>query len=100
MMGDLDHDDVVSLGPLWEVAAGRTLGGPVCQLDPRILRDGWVDEAGSDVTARDVMSTGSVAPSPENSIDRLLIAQATVDGIASVTADATIQRYSIPIRRV
>ena len=102
LMGDLDHDVVFSVGSLWEVAMKSALGRPEFQLDPRLLRRGLLDNgyAELDVTAQHVLSTVSLPPIHKDPFDRLLIAQATVEGITLITADATIQRYPGPIRRV
>ena len=84
------------------MAVKFALGRPEFQLDPRILRRGLLDNgyAELDVTAQHVMSTVSLPPIHKDPFDRLLIAQATVEGITLITADATIQRYPGPIRRV
>jgi PIN domain nuclease of toxin-antitoxin system len=47
-----------------------------------------------------VVAVDSLPPIHKDPFDRLLIAQAIVEGITLLTADATIARYPGPIRKV
>ncbi len=102
LMGDADNDVVFSVASLWEIAIKFALGRPEFQFDPRVLRRALLDNGYSelDVTAQHVLATVSLPPIHRDPFDRLLIAQATVEGITLVTADTTIPRYPGPIQRV
>ena len=102
LMGDADNDVVFSVASLWEVAIKFALRRAEFQLDPRVLRRGLLDNGYSELeaTAQHALATLSLPPIHKDPFDRLLIAQATVEGITLVTADATILLYPGPIQRV
>ena len=91
-----------SVASLWEIAIKFALRRPEFQFDPRVLRRGSLDNGYSelDVTAQHALATVPLPPIHKDPFDRLLIAQATVEGITLVTVDATILRYPGPIQRV
>lgn len=101
-MGDAENEVVFSVASLWEVVVKFALRRPEFQFDPRVLRRGLVDNGyvELDVTARHALATVSLPPIHKDPFDRLLIAQATVEGITLLTADATILRYPGPIQRI
>ena len=102
LIGDADNDVVFSVASLWEIAIKFALGRPEFQFDPRVLRRGLLDNGFSELDgpAQHALATVSLPPIHRDPFDRLLIAQATVEGITLVTADATILRYPGPIQRV
>ena len=102
LMGDLDNDVVFSVASLWEVAIKFALGRPEFQVDPRLLRRGLLDNGYAEltITARHALATGALPSIHKDPFDRLLIAQATVEGITLLTVDATLLRYPGPIRRI
>ncbi len=102
LVGDIDNDVVFSVASLWEVAIKFALGRPEFQVDPRILRRGLLDNGYTEmtITAQHALATVSLPLIHKDPFDRLLIAQATVEGITLLTADATILRYPGPIRRI
>lgn len=102
LMQDPDNDVVFSVASLWEVAIKFSLGRPEFDFDPRVLRRGLLDNGYSEleVTAQHTLATIPLPPIHKDPFDRLLVAQATVEGLTLLTADATILRYPGPIRRV
>jgi PIN domain nuclease of toxin-antitoxin system len=52
------------------------------------------------VTGQHAVAIDSLPPLRKNPFDRLLIAQAKVEGITLLTADAAIARYPDPVRKV
>lgn len=102
LMGDIDNDVVFSVASLWEVAIKFAWRRPEFDVDPRILRRALLDNGYSelDVTAQHALATVALPAIHKDPFDRLLIAQATVEGIILLTVDATLLRYSGPIRRV
>ena len=101
-MGDFDHQVLFSVASLWEVAIKFALGRPEFHVDPRVLRRGLLDNGYAEltVTADHALATVSLPPIHKDPFDRLLIAQAVVEGITLLTVDATLLRYPGPIRRV
>ena len=102
LVSDPENDVVFSVASLWEVAIKFALRRPEFRFDPRVLRRGLLDNGYSEleVTAQHALATVSLPPIHRDPFDRLLIAQATVEGITLVTADATILRYPGPVQRV
>jgi PIN domain nuclease of toxin-antitoxin system len=99
-----DEDNVLlfSAASIWEVAIKASLARDDFVADPRVLRrglldNGYVELAISGAHASAVVDLPSIHRDP---FDRLLVAQAQVDGVTLLTADATVARYPGPIRRV
>jgi PIN domain nuclease of toxin-antitoxin system len=93
---------VFSVVSVWEISIKRGLGRPGFQADPnilrnKILRDGWEELV---VLGSHALAVASLPPIHKDPFDRLLIAQAMVEGITLLTADETIAKYPGPIRKV
>jgi PIN domain nuclease of toxin-antitoxin system len=91
-----------SVASLWEIAIKRSLNRSDFQVDVRLLRRGLMDNGYNELA---ILSEHAVAVSSLPSIhkdpfDRLLIAQASVEGIMLLTSDAIMARYPGPIRLV
>lgn len=98
LLDRLRHDPDIFLSPvsLWEItikqAAGK-LTGPA-DLAERILGLGFRELP---VTHRHAIAAGRLPPHHRDPFDRMLIAQATPDGLTLVTRDADIQRYEVDL---
>jgi len=98
LLDRLRHDPDIFLSPvsLWEItikqAAGK-LTGPA-DLAERILGLGFRELP---VTHRHAIAAGRLPPHHRDPFDRMLIAQATLDGLTLVTRDADIQRYEVDL---
>ena len=98
-MEDPDTEVVFSAASLWEVAIKSSLGRPDFSVDPRVLRRRLLE---NDFTELPVTGAHAVAvdllPSiHKDPFDRMLVAQAQVEGITLLTADATLGLYQGPI---
>src|ERR1700743_2454662 len=87
---------------IWEIAIKTSLGKPDFAVDPQSLRRKLLTNGYSELA---LLSDHAVAvlhlPSIHKDLfDRILVAQATVEGITLLTSDATIAKYPGPIRRV
>ena len=93
---------IFSVASLWETAIKRGLGRGDFQVDPRLLRRGLLDNGYAElvITSEHVVSIDSLPRLHRDPFDRLLIAQATVEGITLLTADPRIADYPGPIRKV
>jgi len=91
-----------SAASLWEVAIKRGLGRSDFQVDTRLLRRGLLDNGYSELPIRSdhVVATESLPPIHKDPFDRVLVAQATVEGIMLLTSDAVVARYPGPVRMV
>jgi PIN domain nuclease of toxin-antitoxin system len=91
-----------SAASIWEVATKRSLGRTDFQADPRLLRRGLLDNGYSElpILSDHVVATENLPPIHKDPFDRLLVAQATVEGITLLTADSLVAQYPGPVRRV
>ena len=93
---------VFSVVSLWETAIKLGLGRDDFRADPRLLRRGLLDNGYAElvITSEHVVSIDSLPRLHRDPFDRLLVAQATVEGITLLTADPRIADYPGPIRKV
>ncbi len=91
-----------SAASIWEVAIKRGLGRSDFQADPRLLRRGLLDNGYAElpILSNHVVAIDSLPPLHKDPFDRLLVAQASVEGITLLTADTVVARYPGPIRLV
>ncbi|MDE0371083.1 MAG: type II toxin-antitoxin system VapC family toxin, partial [Rhodospirillales bacterium] len=85
---------------LWEVAIKSGLGREDFRVDPRLLRRGLLENgydelpvSGAHATAVDLLP-----PIHRDPFDRILVAQAQIEGITLLTTDEIVARYPGPIR--
>ena len=71
-------------------------------VDPRVLRMGLLDNGYLELPVRGEHAIGidSLPPIHKDPFDRMLIAQATVEGITLLTSDAVVAQYPGPVRAV
>lgn len=100
MLEDPDNELVFSAASLWEITIKRSLGRADFQVDARVLRRGLLDNGYLElpITSEHTVFIDSLPPIHKDPFDRILIAQATVEGITLLTADALIAQYPGPIR--
>ena len=97
-----EHDLWFSAASVWEIAIKRGLGRKDFQVDPRLLRRGLLDNGYHElaVSSQHAVAIDSLPPLHKDPFDRLLVAQATVEGITLLTADACVTQYPGPVRKV
>lgn len=100
LLEDLNNELVFSAANLWEIAIKRGLGRADFQVDARVLRRGLLDNGYLElpITSEHAVFIESLPAIHKDPFDRILIAQATVEGITLLTADALIAQYPGPIR--
>jgi PIN domain nuclease of toxin-antitoxin system len=100
MLEDPDNELVFSAASLWEITIKRGLGRADFQVDARVLRRGLLDNGYLElsVTSEHAVFIDSLPTMHKDPFDRILIAQATVEGITLLTADVLIAQYPGPIR--
>jgi PIN domain nuclease of toxin-antitoxin system len=91
-----------SVCTIWEIAIKRALRKPDFQHDPREIRQHLLRNGCEELTiqSRHVVEVATLPPIHKDPFDRILIAQAMVEGITLLTADAVIAKYPGPIRKV
>lgn len=96
------NEPMFSAASLWEVAIKASLGRADFQVDARLLRRGLLDHGWLElaIDGRHAVAVAALPPLHKDPFDRLLVAQATVEGIALLTADTGLARYPGPIRLV
>ena len=102
LLEDPDNELLFSAASLWEVSIKNGLGRDDFKVDTRLLRRGLLDNGYMElpITSAHAVFVESLPPIHKDPFDRILIAQATAEGITLVTADATVAKYPGPIRRV
>ena len=102
LIGNPAHELLFSAASIWEVAIKRGLGRGDLQADPRLLRRGLLDNGYGElpILSDHVVAIDSLPTIHKDPFDRLLVAQATVEGITLLTADAMVAQYPGPIRLV
>ena len=100
LVQDSDNDFSFSTASIWEIAIKQSLGRDDFDVDPAVLRrqlldDGYIELPVLGSHAAAVSALPLIHRDP---FDRMLIAQALVDGVELLTADARIARYQAPIR--
>jgi PIN domain nuclease of toxin-antitoxin system len=91
-----------SAASLWEIAIKSGLGRRDFVVDARLLRRGLLDNGYSElpVASEHAVAIDGMAPIHKDPFDRMLIAQAMVEGITLLTADEIVAGYPGPIRKV
>lgn len=89
-----------SAASLWEIAIKSSLGRPDFRANPALLRRGLLDNGYSElsITGRHAVAAAGLPPLHKDPFDRMLIAQATADGLALLTVDPGLARYPGPIQ--
>lgn len=97
-----DNELLFSAASLWEVAIKRGLGRDDFKVDARLLRRGLLDNGYSElpIVSDHVVATESLPPIHKDPFDRVLVAQATVEGITLLTIDSVVSQYPGPIQSV
>ena len=102
LLEDPVNELLFSTASLWEVALKAGLGREDFRVEPRLLRRGLLDNGYGEVP---VLSAHAVAldtlpPIHKDPFDRILVAQAQIEGIVLLTSDAAVSQYGGTIRRV
>jgi PIN domain nuclease of toxin-antitoxin system len=100
LMADQDNELLFSVASIWEVAIKSGLNRPDFQVDARMLRRGLIDNGYCElpILSEHVVAIDALPFIHKDPFDRLLIAQAMVEGITLLTDDATVAQYQGPVR--
>ena len=102
MLNDPNNDLLFSAASLWEVAIKRQLGRDDFRAEPRLLRRGLLDNGYGElaITSEHVIAVDLLPPFHKDPFDRILVAQAAVEGITLLTSDPLVARYPGPVQHV
>jgi PIN domain nuclease of toxin-antitoxin system len=100
LLDNPENEPIFSAASLWEVAIKRSLGRADFTVDARLLRRGLLDNGYTElpIISDHVVATESLPQLHKDPFDRVLIAQATVEGITLLTTDTLVSQYPGPIR--
>jgi len=96
------NDLLFSPASLWQVAIKRGLGRDDFTIDPRLLRRGLLDNGYQElpITSEHAVAIDGLPPIHKDPFDRILVAQAIVEGITLLTVDDVVAHYPGPIRKL
>jgi PIN domain nuclease of toxin-antitoxin system len=102
LLQDPVHDLIYSVASLWEITIKRGLGRPDFRVEPRVLRRGLRDHGYNElpITADHALAVDLLPAIHRDPFDRILVAQAMIEGITLLTGDPLVASYPAPIRRV
>lgn len=102
MLEDPNNELLFSAASLWEISSKHGLGRADFQVDARVLRRGLLDNGYLElpITSEHTVFIESLPSLHKDPFDRILVAQATVEGITLLTADTLIAQYPGPILKI
>jgi PIN domain nuclease of toxin-antitoxin system len=97
-----DSQLLFSAASLWEIAIKHGLGRADFRVEPRRLRRGLVDNGWRELTvsSEHALATLSLPLIHKDPFDRMLVAQAHVEGLTLLTSDEIVAQYSGAIQKV
>ncbi|GBR60233.1 pilus retraction motor protein PilT [Acetobacter senegalensis DSM 18889] len=102
LMEDQDNVLLFSAASLWEITIKAGLGRADFQIDPHLLRRGLIENGYQElpITSQHALMVGQLPDVHRDPFDRILVAQATVEGLLLLTHDPLVQAYPGPIEAV
>jgi len=102
LLGDPENELLFSAASMWEITIKSGLGREDFQVNARLLRRGLLDNGYEElpIKSEHALAIDALPPIHRDPFDRILIAQATIEGIELLTADQVVARYPGPIRMV
>ena len=102
LLEDAQNELLFSAASLWEIAIKSGLGRSDFKVDARVLRRGLLDNGYQElvITSEHAVFIDSLLPLHKDPFDRILVAQASVEGITLLTTDSLVAQYPGPVRKV
>ncbi len=102
MIADPENYLMFSIVSLWEVAIKRRGRDTTFRTDPHVLRRELVDRGYEElaITGAHALAVDNLPLIHKDPFDRMLVAQALIEGITLLTADKILAEYSCPVRLV
>lgn len=102
LLEDPDTQLWFSAASLWEVAIKHGLGRQDFRVEPRRLRRGLIDNGWRElaISSEHTVATLALPPLHKDPFDRMLVAQAGVEGLTLVTSDDAVARYADNVLKV
>ncbi len=101
-IADTANEPLFSTASLWEVVTKQGQGREDFQVDARRLRRGLLDNGYAElpVLGEHALAVSSLPRIHKDPFDRLLVAQAAVEGITLLTSDPLVAQYCGPVQMV
>lgn len=102
LISDPANELFFSAASLWEIAIKQGLGREDFKVDARLLRRGLLDNGYNElpIVSEHAVAIDSLPFIHKDPFDRMLVAQAMIEGITLLTADSILVQYPGPIRKV
>lgn len=102
LLEDKDNTLFFSAASLWEISIKAARHPDTFKVDPRRMRRNLLNNDWRElpVTSEHGVATFDLPPIHKDPFDRILVAQATVEGFALLTADAVLGTYGSPVIKV
>lgn len=99
---DPSNQPVFSSASLWEISIKSGLERPDFNVDPRrlwrmLLVNGYRELP---ITSEHTVAVNDLPPLHKDPFDRILVAQARVEGLTLLTSDQTVAKYGDGVKRV
>lgn len=100
MLEDADNEPIFSAASLWEVAIKAGLGRADFTVAPGVLRRGLLDNGYVElpIASEHAVAVAVLPTIHKDPFDRMLVAQALVEGLTLLTVDPLVVQYPGPIR--
>ena len=97
-----DTEPIVSAASLWEVAVKSGLGRQDFMVDAHLLRRGLLENGYAElaITGAHAAAVHLLPPIHKDPFDRILVAQAQLEGLTRLTTDEIVSRYPGPIQAI
>lgn len=102
LLADPANDLIFSAASVWEITIKRGLGRSDFRVEPRLLRRGLLDNGYFElsITSEHALMTESLPALHKDPFDRILVAQALIEGVTLLTMDSLLAQYPGPVRKV
>lgn len=102
LVASRDVEVAFSLGTMWEVAIKTSLEKPGFKVDSTALRNGLLDQGfrQMDIRHEHIAVVARLPWHHRDPFDRLLVAQALVEGLTLLTSDRLLARYGKMVKWV
>jgi PIN domain nuclease of toxin-antitoxin system len=102
LMEAVGNELFFSPASLWEIVIKSQLRRPDFEADAWVLRSGLLENGYLElpIASEHALAVGSLPSIHRDPFDRILVAQAMVEGITLLTADSRLVQYPGPVQRV
>ena len=102
LIEDAENELLFSAASIWEITIKSSLGREDFRVDARLLRRGLLDNGYTElpITGEPAINVDHLPSTHKDPFDRILVAQATVEGITLLTNDRRLLNCPGPIRKV